>query len=189
MDNHMFDYKPSANLLRDRVILVTGAGTGIGRAVALAAAAHGATLVLMGRSQARLEQAYDAIEAAGHPRPALVPLNLETATVKDYEELAATLDQEFGRLDGLLHNAGILGRLAPIDHYDPETWLKVCQVNLNAPFLLTRACLPLLRRPEQASVLFTSAEVGLRGFAGGRGRAGRSAGRRAGEYGNPGQQH
>lgn len=161
----MFDYKPSADLLRDRVILVTGAGTGIGRAVALAAAAHGATLVLLGRSQARLEETYDAIETAGHPQPALVPLNLETATVKDYEELAATLDREFGRLDGLLHNAGILGRLAPIDHYDPETWLKVCQVNLNAPFLLTRACLPLLRSPEQASVLFTSAEVGRQGRA------------------------
>jgi NAD(P)-dependent dehydrogenase (short-subunit alcohol dehydrogenase family) len=133
--------------------------------MALACAAHGATVVLLGRTEAKLEQVYDVIEAAGHPRPALVPVNLETATFQEYTQLAGYLEQELGRLDGLLHNAASLGILSPVAHYNPELWLRTVQVDLHAPFLLTRACLPLLIHAPDASVVFVSDAVGRRGKA------------------------
>jgi NAD(P)-dependent dehydrogenase (short-subunit alcohol dehydrogenase family) len=147
------------------VILVTGAGDGIGRAAARSFAAHGAAVILLGKTIAKLEQVYDAIEQAGGPQPAIYPMNLAGATVKDYEDLAATLETEFGRLDGLLHNAAMLGTLTPLDLYDPELWYQVMQVNLHAPFLLTRACLALLKRSADASLLFTSSSIGRKGRA------------------------
>ena len=161
----MTDWTPAPDLLKDRVILVTGAGDGIGRACARAFAAHGATLILLGRTTRKLESVYDEIEQAGHPRPAIYPLNLEGAAPKDYEDLATTLQQEFGRLDGLLHNAAMLATLTPITHYEVDLWFKSIQVNLNAPFLLTRACLGLLTASADASVLFTSDRVGRHGKA------------------------
>lgn len=159
------DYRPGPRLLADRVILVTGAGDGIGRAVSLAFAAHGATVVLLGRTIAKLEDVYDRIKQAGGPEPAIYPMDLEGAVPDDHAELAERIDSELGRLDGLLHNAAQLGTLTPIEHYDPGTWLRVLQVNLNAPFLLTRACLPLLKKAADASLLFTSSGVGRRGRA------------------------
>lgn len=161
----MSPYSPPSNLLTGRVILITGAGDGIGRAVARGCAAHGATVVLLGRTVAKLEAVYDDIDTAGHPQPAIYPMNLEGATPKDYEELAATLEREFGRLDGLVHNAAILGGLAPLAHQDVELWFKVMQVNLNAPFLLTRACLALLMQAPDASVVFSADRVGRQGRA------------------------
>jgi NAD(P)-dependent dehydrogenase (short-subunit alcohol dehydrogenase family) len=164
--NPLFDnYRPAADLLRDRVILVTGAGAGIGRAVALGLARHGATVILLGKTIARLESVYDAIIAGGCPQPAIYPLHLGGATANDYEDLAARLETEFGHLDGLLHNAGILGQRRSIADTTPTSWSEVLQVNLTAPFLLTRACLPLLTRSEDASIVFTSSGVGRRGRA------------------------
>jgi len=151
----MEPYQPPPDLLANRVILVTGAGAGIGRAVSQALAAHGATVVLLGRTLKKLEQVYDAVEAAGHPQPAIYPMNLEGASPKDYEDLANVLGTEFGRLDGLLHNAAELGDLRPIQHYDIMTWTKVLQSNLTAPFMLTQACLKLLCAAPSASVVFT----------------------------------
>lgn len=156
----MQDYQAPADLLKDRIVMVTGAGSGIGRAAAKAFAAHGATVILVGRTVSRLEEVYDEIEAAGHPKPAIVPMNFEGAAVKDYEELAMTLEDNFGRLDGLLHNAGILGARSPVELYDPETWNKVMHVNATAPFLLSRAMIPLLRKSDDASMIFTSSGVG-----------------------------
>jgi NAD(P)-dependent dehydrogenase (short-subunit alcohol dehydrogenase family) len=156
----MRDYHPPKDLLSGRTILVTGAGDGIGRTAAIAFAAHGATVVLLGRTIAKLEAVYDIIEAAGGVQPAIYPINLEGATPHDYGELAETLDKEFGSLEGLLHNAAQLRLLSRIDDYDPETWYQVMQVNLNAPFLLTQACLPLLRKAKDASVVFTGDHVG-----------------------------
>jgi NAD(P)-dependent dehydrogenase (short-subunit alcohol dehydrogenase family) len=147
------------------VILITGAGDGIGRAVSLACAAHGATLVLLGRTVAKLESVYDDIVAAGGPKPAIYPMELEGAVPDDHRQLAQRIDSQLGRLDGLLHNAGLLGSLTPLEHYDPLEWLRVIQVNLHAPFLLTQACLALLRRAPDASLLFTSSGVGRRGRA------------------------
>ena len=148
----MQDYQAPADLLKDRIIMVTGAGSGIGRAAAKAYAAHGATVILVGRTVEKLEEIYDEIEAAGYPKPAIVPMNFEGAAVKEYEELAMTIEDNFGRLDGLLHNAGILGARSPVELYDPETWNRVMQVNATAPFLLSRAMIPLLRKYEDASI-------------------------------------
>ncbi|WP_067984626.1 YciK family oxidoreductase [Neptuniibacter pectenicola] len=161
----MFDYQAPENLLQDRIILVTGAGAGIGRAAAKAYAAHGATVILLGRTLEKLEQVYDEIEAAGHPQPALVPLNLESAQEHDYIELANTLEQEFGRLDGILHNASLLGVRTTIESYDPVIWQQVMQVNLNAPFMMTQILMPLLERSNHASIVFTSSSVGRKAKA------------------------
>lgn len=161
----MRDYRPASDLLKGRVILITGAGDGLGAAAAKSFAAHGATVVLVGRTVRKLEAVYDAIEKAGHPQPAIYPMDLEGASAADYEELAEVLEREFGRLDGLLHNAAMLGTLTPTEHYNLPLWGRVMQVNLNAPLLLTRACLGLLRRAPDASVVFTTAEVGRRGRA------------------------
>ncbi|MEQ6888090.1 YciK family oxidoreductase [Halomonas sp. CS7] len=159
------DYQPAADLLDGRIILVTGAGDGIGRAAALAFAGHGATVILLGRTIAKLEKVYDEIEAAGGPQPAIFPLNLEGAALKDYHDMAETLDKEFGRLDGILHNAGMLGRITPFEQYNPELWEQVMQVNINGPIWMTQALLPLLKSSPDASVVFTSSSVGRRGRA------------------------
>jgi NAD(P)-dependent dehydrogenase (short-subunit alcohol dehydrogenase family) len=161
----MFEYQAPENLLKDRIILVTGAGSGIGRTAAKTFAAHGATVILLGRTLEKLEQVYDEIEAAGHPQPALVPLNLESAQEHDFVELTNTLEQEFGHIDGILHNASLLGVRTPIESYDPVIWQQVMQVNLNAPFLLTQILMPLLDKAENASIVFTSSTVGRKGRA------------------------
>jgi NAD(P)-dependent dehydrogenase (short-subunit alcohol dehydrogenase family) len=159
------DYVAPTDLLSGRVILVTGAGDGIGRAVSQAFAAHGATVILLGRTTPKLESVYDAIVAAGDPKPAIYPMDLEGAVPDDHRQLAQRVESELGRLDGLLHNAGLLGSLTPIEHYDPMEWLRVIQVNLHAPFLLTQACLPLLKQAPDASLVFVSSAVGRRGRA------------------------
>lgn len=159
------DYQCPAQAFQDRIILVTGAGDGIGKAAALALARHGATVILLGRSQDKLEAVYDQIKAEGGPEPALAPVNLEVARPQDFEELASLFDDAFGRLDGILHNASVLGEITPIEQYGYATWDTVMQVNLNAAFYLTRAMLPLLQKSQDASVLFTSSSVGRKGRA------------------------
>jgi NAD(P)-dependent dehydrogenase (short-subunit alcohol dehydrogenase family) len=157
--------EPAPGSHAGRVIVVTGSGDGIGRAVALALARQGATVGLLGRTPRKLEKAYDLIVAAGWPKPALLPFDLETAAAPAYDALRDALDREFGRLDGLAHCAGILGALSPIDHYDVPTWCRVLHVNLTAAFILTQALLPLLRKSPDARIVFTSSGVGRRGRA------------------------
>jgi NAD(P)-dependent dehydrogenase (short-subunit alcohol dehydrogenase family) len=152
-------YTPAADLLKDRVILITGASDGLGRVVANQAAAHGATIILLSKTINKLEHVYDEIEAAGGPQPAIYPMNLEGATVKDYDDLATNIEKEFGRLDGLVNNAAWLGDMTPIVLYKPETWSRVITVNLHAPFLLTQACLPLLGRAEDPAIIFSTHDV------------------------------
>jgi len=161
----MSTYKPAIDLLKDKHILITGAGDGIGAAVAKECARHGATVILLGRSQEKLEQVYDDIEQAGYAQPAIYPLDLNTAVHADYVLLHKTLMTEFGHLDGLLHNAAVLGNLSPLEHYDMRIWRQVMHINLTAPMILTKVCLPLLRAAEDASVIFTGANVGFRGQA------------------------
>lgn len=161
----MSDYQPANDLLNGRTILVTGAGSGIGQAVAKAFASHGATVVLLGRTEKKLEETYDAIMGAGGPTPAIIQFDLEKAPSEDYYRLGETLFGEFGALHGLVHCAAKLSLLSRIDDYDVETWNKVIQVNLTAPFILTQACLPLLRRADDASIIFTSDRIGRKGKA------------------------
>lgn len=155
----------SVPLLAKRVILVTGASSGIGRAVAKAYAAHGATVILLARTIQKLETLYDEIINAGYPTPAIYPLNLATATPKEYQDLRDNIENHFGKLDGLLHNAAVLGSLTPIEHYPLEQWYQVLQVNLNSVFLLTHATLPLLKASKDASILLTVANEAFQGKA------------------------
>jgi len=152
-------YIAAPDLLHDRVILITGASDGIGKAVAQAAAAHGARVILHGRNVKRLEAVYDSIVGAGQPRPSILPLDLEKAGPAEYEALVAAIEKEFGHLDVLLHNAGMLGERAPIEHYDVGKWMRTMHVNANVPFLLTQHLLPLLRKSADGSIIFTSSGV------------------------------
>lgn len=161
----IFTYNAPSDLLKNRIILVTGAGDGIGKEAARQYAAHGATVILLGKTQEKLEKLYDELEASGYPQAAIVPLNLDVATEHDYIELCNTLHQEFGRIDGILHNASILGVRTPIDNYDPIIWQQVMQVNVNAPFMLTQTLMPLLQASEDASIIFTTSSVGRKGKA------------------------
>ena len=155
------DYHAPSDLLQDRVILITGAGDGIGRAVALAAASHGATVVLLGKTVSKLEAVYDQIDAMGAPQAAIYPLHLEGATPADYDQLALTLQENFGRLDGLLHNAALLPYLSRLKDHEADDWMKIMQVNLNGPFLLTQSCYDLLAASTDASLVFTSDNYGV----------------------------
>lgn len=161
----MFTYSAENTLLKNRIILVTGAGDGIGRAAALSYAACGATVILAGRTEAKLEAVYDQIEASGAPQAAIVPINFDTANEEHYIELANLILENFGRLDGILHNASILGTRTSIESYDPIIWDQVMRINVNAPFMLTQTLLPLLRKSEDASVIFTTSSVGRSGRA------------------------
>jgi NAD(P)-dependent dehydrogenase (short-subunit alcohol dehydrogenase family) len=141
--------------LAGRVIMVTGASGGLGRALALACAAHGATVVLHGRVVRKLETLYDEIAAAGHPQPTILPLDLGTASADDFGNVASAIRAQLGRLDGLVHTAAFLGSLGPIEHQSFDTWQKVLRVNLAAAMALTRSALPLLTVAPDASVVFT----------------------------------
>lgn len=162
---HLDAWEPAADLLQDRIILVTGAASGIGRALVSTCAAHGATMIMLDRDVHGLEQAYDAIVAAGHPEPAIYPMDLQGAVPDDYSALTATLAAEFGRLDGLVHNAAQLGALVPFANFEHELWFQTLQTNLNAPYLLTMACLSLLNSSQDASIVFSADATGRKGKA------------------------
>ena len=158
-------YQASPNLLQDRIILITGAGDGIGKAAAISCAALGAKVILAGRTLAKLEQVFDQIVAAGGAEPVIYPVDLEGASTEDYDELALNLDQQFGRLDGLLHNAAILGQRTPLSNYRQDVWDRVMQVNVTAQFKMTQALMPVLEKSADASILFTTSSVGRQGRA------------------------
>jgi NAD(P)-dependent dehydrogenase (short-subunit alcohol dehydrogenase family) len=158
-------YTPSADELAGRVIAITGASDGIGRALALACARARASVILIGRNTKKLEAVHAAIEAAGGPAASIALLDLEKGIARDYDELADAVLERYGRLDGLVHNAGILGTLTPIEHYDVPTWCRVLHVNLTAAFALTQVLLPALKRSADASILFTTSGVGRQGRA------------------------
>lgn len=161
----MHNYQAPDNLLKNRVILVTGASDGIGRTVAKAYASVGATVILHGRDTTKLETVYDEIVEAGFPQPAILPLNLANASEEQFKNLANTIETELGKLDGILHNASMLSELAPIEFTSAEDWHQIMQVNLNSVFLITHACIPLLRKSESASIIMTSSGVGRKGRA------------------------
>lgn len=160
----MMDYRHYSypgNLLEGRIILITGASDGIGRALAVHAAGHGARVILHGRNASKLEKVYDEIEALqGAPRPSIAVMDLGAAGSEAYTSLADSLADEFGRLDGLVNNAGILGERYSIEQYDAAMWQQVMHVNVTAAFAITQVCLPLLRQSGDASIIFTSSGVG-----------------------------
>jgi NAD(P)-dependent dehydrogenase (short-subunit alcohol dehydrogenase family) len=143
---------------------ITGPTRGIGRAVALACAKHGASVILIGRNQARLEDVHGEIESLGG-ESAIAMLDLERAVAKDYDDIADAVLSRYGRLDGLLHNASLLGTMAPIEHYDVPTWCRVMHVNVTAAFTLTQVLLPALKKSEDASVVFTTSSLARKGRA------------------------
>ena len=159
------EYSPSKNLLEGRVVLVTGAGQGLGRALALDAAAHGATVALLGRTLEKLESAYDAITAAGGPQPALIPLDLASAGTAEYDALNQLLRKDLKRLDAVAHCASHFVPLGPLANQTLEQWMTLLKVNLAAPFALTRACLPLLSASSDSSVVFTGETHGAHPLA------------------------
>ncbi len=159
------NYQPAQDLLADKVILVTGAGDGIGREAALCFAQHGATVILLGRTGSKLDAVYDEIEAAGGPQPVIFEADMLAAGAEDYASLANSIQETFGRLDGLLHNASLLGERSPIANYKAQLWQDVMQVNVNAQVLLTQALLPALEAAANASIVFTSSGVGRKGRA------------------------
>lgn len=153
-------YEPRQDLLDERVILVTGASGGIGAELAHASGRLGATVVLVARTAVKLEQIYDRIVASGGPTPGIFVADLAEPGGEHFGQLFAALEKTYGRLDGLVHNAGVLGDRSPIEHYDVVTWQKVLHLNLTVPFFLTRSLFPLLRKSSDASVIFTSSGVG-----------------------------
>jgi NAD(P)-dependent dehydrogenase (short-subunit alcohol dehydrogenase family) len=154
-------YAYPADILKDRIILITGASDGIGKTLACHTAALGAQVILHGRDTKKLEAVYDEIEALENaPRPSIAILDLGTADSEAYSSLASIIDEEFGRLDGLVHNAGILGERRSIEQYDVADWQRVLHINLTAPFVLTQVLLPLLKKSADPSIIFTSSGVG-----------------------------
>ncbi|UJP06537.1 MAG: SDR family NAD(P)-dependent oxidoreductase [Nitrosomonas sp.] len=155
------NYSATENLLQDRVILVTGAGQGIGRVAALAYANCGATVILHGRKVKKLETVYDEIEALGKAEALIYPLDFEKAEDKDFEILAHAIKEQLGRLDGILHNAALLTGLTPLEYQSVSQFRTLLQVNLVAPFAITKACLPLLKAAPDASVIMTTSSSGF----------------------------
>ena len=164
MQKHQI-YQAATDALRDKIILVTGAGDGIGRVAALTYAEHGASVILLGRTVSKLEAVYDEIEQLGGATPAIIPLDMKGATETHYRDMAATIVDQFGRLDGLLHNASLLGVLSPFDKIDLPTWDDIMKVNVTAQFMMTKALLPALLAAKHPSVVFTSSGVGRQGRA------------------------
>lgn len=159
------NYHVSANALKNKTILVTGAGDGIGKQAALSYAKHGATVILLGRTVAKLEAVYDEIETAGYPTPAIIPLDLKGATKQHYVDMAETIQSQFGKLDGLLHNAGLLGILSPFEQFEESIFDEVMQINVKAQFLMTQALLPVLQKSDDSRIIFTTSTVGHQGRA------------------------
>lgn len=161
----MFDYTIKDNCLTNKVILITGAGSGIGRQAALTYANLGATVILLGKTVSKLEQVYDEILANGGAEPAIIPLDLKGATQQHYIDMSKTIAQQFGHLDGALLNASMLGELTPYTHIHQQIWDDIIHVNITAQHLLAQALIPTLLKAENASLIFTTSGVGSKGRA------------------------
>jgi NAD(P)-dependent dehydrogenase (short-subunit alcohol dehydrogenase family) len=161
----MYDYQAPDKLLAGKTILITGAGDGIGQAAAKSYAQLGATVILVGKTLNKLETVYDEIVAKGHSEPVIYPIDLHGATEADYNHLNQTIIEQFGALDGLLNNAGILGPRKPLENITAQQWTEVIQVNLTSNFLITKALLPALKLADNASIIMTSSGVGRQGRA------------------------
>jgi len=151
--------------LADKIILVTGAGDGIGKAAAISYASAGATVILLGRTVSKLESVYDVIVSSGGNQPSIVPIDLSGATATHYQGLADTILGEYGGLDGILFNASVLGNLCPFTEIKESEFDQVMQVNVKSQYLMLQALMPALKKQSKASVIFTSSGVGRKGRA------------------------
>lgn len=158
-------YQPKQDLLQGRIILVTGASDGIGREAAQTYARYGATVILLGRNEEKLRQVARTIADENGTQPQWFTLDLLTCTSEECHQLAQRIAAHFSRLDGVLHNAGLLGDICPMSEQNPQVWQDVMQVNVNATFMLTQALLPLLLKSDAGSLVFTSSSVGRQGRA------------------------
>ncbi|HCM1918678.1 TPA: YciK family oxidoreductase [Salmonella enterica subsp. salamae serovar 28:r:e,n,z15] len=158
-------YQPKQDLLQNRIILVTGASDGIGREAALTYARYGATVILLGRNEEKLRRVAQHIADEQHVQPQWFTLDLLTCTAEECRQVADRIAAQYPRLDGVLHNAGLLGEICPMSEQDPQIWQDVMQVNVNATFMLTQALLPLLLKSDAGSLVFTSSSVGRQGRA------------------------
>ncbi len=158
-------YCPAATALQDKIIMVTGAGDGFGRSLALNFAKHGATIILLGKTIKKLEKVYDEIEKEGGSQPAIMPMDLEKAVESDYQQLAGAIHDNFKHLDGLVLNAAILGQHSPIVNIDLGQWTRGLQINLTANFLLLKHCSGLLNQADRSSIVYVSDQVALHGKA------------------------
>jgi len=161
----MFDYTIKPNSLEGKTILVTGAGDGIGKQAAKKYASLGATVILLGKTVKKLEAVYDEIVADGSPEPAIIPLDMKGATKQNYIDMSATIASQFGKLDGALFNASMLGELTPFTHIHEQIWNDVMQVNATSQFLMAQALIPTLLLADNASLVFTTSGVGNKGRA------------------------
>jgi len=158
-------YQIKEGELKGKVILVTGANRGFGLAMTMDLSKAGATVIMMGRDLGSLEYAYDAVIDKGFQEPILYPLDLEGATPENYQSLQDDIFNQFEKLDGLIHNAAILGTMMPVDQYDIKIWYSTLQINLNGPFMMTQFLIPLLNKSDDARILFLSAEQGRKAKA------------------------
>ena len=161
----MLEFQPKSDAFHQKTILITGAGDGIGKEAAKQFARYGANTILLGRTVNKLESTYDECIALGCGECAIIPLDMEGATPNNYSEMAQTIEAQFGKLDGLLHNASILGQLQPFGQIPETEFNQVMQINFNGPFFMTQALLPVLKKAHNASVLLTSSSVGIKGRA------------------------
>lgn len=160
------NYSVAVDALQGKVILVTGASDGIGKQAAITYAAHGATVILLGRSEDKLQQTYAEIVSAGYPEALVVALDMQKASKRDYLAMIRTIQEQFGQLDGLLHSAGLLGEISPFEAIAEQTYDQVMQVNVKAQLLLTQVALPFIKRSPQGRIVFTSSTVGHSGRSG-----------------------
>lgn len=157
-------YQPKRDLLNGRIILVTGASDGIGKEAALTYARHGASLILLGRNEEKLRRVAQQVKDEGQAAQWFI-LDMATCTPEDCQQLSSEIATTTPHLDGVLHNAGLLGDICPMSEQDPAVWNEVMQVNVNATFYLTQALLPLLLKSDCGSLVFTSSSVGRQGRA------------------------
>ncbi len=153
------------NLLKGKTVVITGAGSGIGKEIARSFSNKGADLILLSKSSEKLNMIYDEIIANSSARVLIQAIDFESAEEKDYENLVKAAKEKFGKIDGLVNNAGILGQKKSLEQYDYKIWKNVLKVNLDAGFLLTKNFIPLLKQADKSSVIFTSSGVGRAGRA------------------------
>ena len=147
-------FRLARGALDGHVVAVTGASGGLGTSLCRALAPSGATLVLLARSEQKLERLHDALVALGAAPPVIVPFAQESAGEERYDELAALLGEELGRLDALVHAAAAFVAPMPMGSIGQNEWARTMNVNVGAARLATLALMPLLRASPLASVVF-----------------------------------